>query len=335
MPNPVLVELIRGGLVESVHTGAFALLRPNGEVAISTGDITRPVFPRSAVKAFQALPLIESGAADHFGFGDAEIAIACASHSGTPEHTAMAQSMLARAGLTVTALACGAHDPMSERSAKEMFKAGLQATALHNNCSGKHSGMVCTCRHCGDPVAGYLDVRHPHQLRIARVFHDFCGDGFDAKRFGIDGCSAPNWAIPLKHLAQAFAVFITGHGLSADRRRATERIATACMRRPDMVAGPGRLDTTAMTALPGKVIMKTGAEGVYCGALPEHGLGFALKIDDGNKRAAEAIVADLLSRLYPTAGNFGAIGATKNWVGIETGMTRLSDAMDHVLSRTI
>ena len=324
MNNPILVELTRGGIVESVHTGAVMLAKPNGEPVLSLGSVGRPVFPRSAIKALQAIPVLETGAADHYNFGEAEIALACASHSGTSAHTDLARAMLAKAKCSADDLACGAHAPSHEASARTLAATGAAPSALHNNCSGKHSAMVCTCVHVGDPVAGYLDVRHPHQQRIAKVLHDFCGGGFVASRYGIDGCSAPNWAIPVQHMANAFAVYITGEGLAPARRSVTERIVKSCMARPDMVAGPERMDTTAMSALSGKLFMKTGAEGVYCGAFPEHGLGFALKIDDGNKRAAEAIVAGLIQQFYPPAGTFGALGVTKNWTGIETGATRLA-----------
>ncbi len=327
MSNPVLVELTRGDLVESVHTGALAVARPNGELLLSVGDIGKPIFPRSAIKSMQAIPVIETGAADRYSFGGQEIAISCASHSGTPAHADLSASMLARAGLDVTALGCGAHDPIHELSAKEMFKAGKAPSALHNNCSGKHSGMACTCAHCGDPVAGYLDINHPHQQRIAKVLHDFCGDGFDIKRYGIDGCSAPNWAIPLKPLAKAFAQIVTGDGLSATRRATCERITAACMAHSDMVAGPGRMDTEAMTALGGKLFMKTGAEGVYCGGFPSLGIGFALKIDDGNKRASEAVTAGLIHRLLGTSEWPGtALGPFKNFKGTHVGDTRLAES---------
>jgi L-asparaginase II len=320
-----LVELTRGGLVESVHSGAFAVCRANGACVAAAGDINRAIFPRSAIKALQSLPLVESGAADRYGFGDAEIALACASHSGTAGHADLAHAMLSRAGQTPAALACGAHDPKHEASARELARRGERFSPLHNNCSGKHAGMVCTCVHTGDPVEGYLDVKHPHQQRIAKVLHDFCGEDFKADRYGIDGCSAPNWALPVKALATAFATYVSGDGLSPDRRRATERIAKACMARPDMVAGPGRLDTTAMTALAGKVFMKTGAEGVYCGGFPALGLGFAVKIDDGAKRAAEAVTEAIIKTYLPDAPALGATGVTRNWQGIETGMTRVSD----------
>jgi L-asparaginase II len=327
MTNPVLVELTRGKLVESVHTGAFAISRPNGESVLALGDTGRPVFPRSAIKAFQCLAVIESGAADRYGFGDAEIALACSSHSGTPRHAELAGAILARAGLDTGALGCGAHDPIHEASARALFKAGLAPSALHNNCSGKHAAMLATCVHCGDPVAGYLNPSHAHQRRIARVLQEVCGAPIDDGVVGVDGCSAPNWAMPLSALAKGFARFITGDGLPRDRCAAAGRIARACAAEPTLVAGPGRLDTTAMTALGPRIFMKTGAEGVYCGALVELGLGFAIKFDDGNKRASEAVVEASLRCVFGDEARFGALGPIRNWVGTEVGETRVTEVV--------
>ncbi len=326
MTNPVLVELTRGRLVESIHTGALALARPNGEIVVALGDIQRLVFPRSAIKALQALPLIESGAADRFEFGTAEIALACSSHSGTPRHVAVARAMLERAGLTPDALGCGAHDPTHEASARQLSAAGGKPTALHNNCSGKHAGMLATCVHCGDSVAEYFKPVHPHQQRIARVLAEFTGAPVSAEWVAVDGCSAPNWPLAIRDLARAFARFVTGEGLSTERAKATRRITEACAAEPELVAGPGRLDTTAMTRLGKRVFMKSGAEGIYCGGLPEQGLGFALKIDDGSKRASEAVITGLLQRVFEDAKNLGALGPFKNWRGIEVGETRLASA---------
>lgn len=324
MANPVLVELTRGALVESAHVGALAVARANGELVASLGDVRRPIYPRSAIKALQCLPLVETGAADRFGFGDREIALACSSHSGTPEHAELAASMLARAGLDGEALGCGAHEPSHEPSARDLFRDGARPSALHNNCSGKHAGMLATCVHCGDAAGGYLDPGHAHQQRIGRVLQAFCGEGFVATRFGTDGCSAPNWAIPLRDLARAFAALVTGEGLAPDRRRAADRITRACMAEPHLVAGPGRLDTIAMQAMGGQVFMKTGAEGVYCGAFPKLGIGFAIKIDDGQKRASEAVAEALIRRVLPAAPAFGRHGPITNWVGTEVGATRLA-----------
>ena len=327
MTNPILIELTRGSIIESVHTGAIAIARSNGELVVSLGDIARPVFPRSSIKAFQVLPLIETGAADRYGFGDREIALACASHSGTAEHADLAASMLARSGHDLVALGCGAHAPMFDDAAFELRRDGFNPTALHNNCSGKHAGMIATCAHCGDPVADYCDPAHPHQRRIARVLEDFTQTQIGAANAGIDGCSAPNWAIPLAQTARAFATFITGDGQTLARASACRRVAAACMAEPNLVAGPGRLDTRAMTALSGRIFMKTGAEGVYCGGFPSLGLGFALKIDDGNTRASQAVMESLLQRVFGPAASFGCLGPICNWRGTETGMVRGGDAL--------
>jgi L-asparaginase II len=333
MSNPILVELTRGPLVESTHTGSIAITRPSGELLVSIGDIQRPVFPRSAVKAFQCLPLIESGAADHFGFGDREIALACASHSGTIAHADLAAAMLASAKLTHTALGCGAHEPMQEAAARALAASGARPTALHNNCSGKHAGMCACAVHHGEDPAGYWLPDHPVQQRIATVLRALTGEALGADVRGTDGCSAPNWAIPTASLARAFAAFITGEGPGRAHRTAAERIAKAAWAAPDMVAGPGRLDTVVMSKLPGRVFMKTGAEGVYCGALPELGLGFAVKIDDGAKRAAEAVTMAILNRLIPQSKGLGDASVMTNWRGTEVGTTRISSEVQTAMDR--
>jgi L-asparaginase II len=333
MTNPVLIELTRGPLVESVHTGALAIARANGEMVLQIGTVARPIFPRSAIKAFQALPLLESGAADRYGFGAREIALACASHSGTEEHATLAGRMLARAGRDVTALGCGAHAPMSEHAAFALRQSGRTPTALHNNCSGKHAGMVATCIHCGDAAEGYLSLDHPHQIRIAQALIDLTGAPITASNVGIDGCSAPNWTIPLTNLAHGFARLITGDGLSASRAAHAHRVTAACMAEPILVAGPGRFDTLAMTRLQNRVFVKTGAEAVYCGAFPELGLGFALKIDDGNMRASEAVMEALLQRVFGAQVAFNKLGPVRNWQGTETGDVRAGAALRRALDQ--
>jgi L-asparaginase II len=327
MSNPILIELTRGGLVESVHRGSIAVARPNGELTLAVGDLSRPVFPRSAIKAFQMIPVIETGAAEAMDLSDADIALACASHSGTTAHTSRAAAILSRINLTERALECGVHVPTNADAARSLVLLHAEPSQLHNNCSGKHAAMVGTCVHCKDPVAGYTYVSHPHQQRIAKVLSEIIGAGFDVHRYGIDGCSAPNWAIPLKDLARGFASFATGDGLGADRARITQRIMRACWMAPEMVAGPGRLDTRVMQALPGQVFLKTGAEGVYCGAFPDLGLGFALKIDDGNARASTAVTEWLVRRFVPTAPALGELGPMKNWRGLQVGDIRTAAAL--------
>jgi L-asparaginase II len=336
MSNPVLIELTRSHLVESVHTGAIAVARPSGELVLEIGDVRRPVFPRSAIKAFQCLPLIETGAADRLGFGAGEIALACASHSGTERHVGVVRAMLDRVGFGPEALGCGAHDPVHEPSAKALARCGEPATALHNNCSGKHAGMLCTARLMGEPADGYLALSHPVQQRILATFEAFTDHRIGHDRIGIDGCSAPNFATPLADLARAFACFITGEGAAAGRRAACERIAESCWTEPELVAGPGRLDTLLMSRLPGRVLVKTGAEGVYCGALPGLGLGIALKIDDGARRASEAALVHLLDRLVPGARTAaGGDSTICNWQGAVVGETRAAPALSRALDSMV
>ena len=220
MSNPVLVEVVRGALTESRHRGAVAVIDADGASVLALGEVTAPVYPRSAVKPLQALPLIESGAAERYGFGDAEIALACASHGGEPAHVETAQRMLSRAGLTGAALECGAHWPSHQASAQALARSGGTATALHNNCSGKHAGFICVCAHRGFDVKGYVEPDHPVQREITATLAAMTGTELDARVRGIDGCSIPTYAIPLDRLALAFARFITGEGLSRDRAAA-------------------------------------------------------------------------------------------------------------------
>ncbi len=331
MTNPILIEVTRGPLVESWHRGAVAIAAPSGALALSLGDVESPVYPRSAVKALQALPLIESGAADRFGFGPAEIALACGSHAGTERHTHLAATMLDRAGLDPNDLGCGAHMPLGSSAANALIAAGEKPSQLHNNCSGKHAGMLATAVHLGEPTRGYCAVDHPVQQRVHEALRDITGLPLGADVRGIDGCSVPNWAMPLSVMARAFAQLVTGVGMSADRKAAVERILDACWQYPDMVAGKSRADTVVMRELPRQVFMKTGAEGVYCGAFPQLGLGFALKIEDGAKRAAAGAAMALVERLYPVARGLMPVGAIKTWHGVEVGEVRSAPVFEDAL----
>lgn len=327
MTNPVLVEVLRGGRVESRHRGAIAVCDARGGEVLVRGEVDAPVFPRSAVKVIQALPLVESGAADAFGFGARELALACASHNGEPEHAELARAMLASAGLAPAALECGAHWPSRQEAALALARAGQDKTALHNNCSGKHAGFLCTCRHMGLNHRGYVRIGHDYQRLIAATMEEVTGAAHRAENSGTDGCSIPTYAVPLTNLATGFAKLATGEGLAADRAAAARRLFAACMAEPFYVAGTGRADTRLMTAGQGRVFTKVGAEGVYCGAVPELGLGFALKIDDGGERAANAAVAALLAQLLRADAlaqvYAGMADATlTNWNGIDVGAVR-------------
>jgi L-asparaginase II len=333
MSNPVLIEVTRGALVESVHKGAIAIVTAGGASLLALGDVERPVFPRSSIKAFQCLPLIESGAADHFGYGDAEIALACASHTGTERHASLAAHMLANLGLGEDALGCGAHMPLGSSAMKALIRTGRDPSQLHNNCSGKHAGMLATALHLGEPIAGYWQPSHPVQRRVHDVLAEMSGLPLGADVMGLDGCSVPTWAMPLSSLARLFAQLMTGAGMGAPRQRAVERILKACWAEPELVAGPGRADTLVMRRLPGRIYMKTGAEGVYAGGFPEYGLGFALKIDDGTTRASAGAVMALVERVVPEARGLMARKVLKSWRGAEIGEIRTAPALERALER--
>ncbi|RWD59600.1 MAG: asparaginase [Mesorhizobium sp.] len=297
MANPVLVEVLRGAVVESAHRGAVSVFDADGKPVWEIGDTERPVFPRSAVKAIQALPLVESGAADAYGFGDRELALACASHSGEPEHTKLAAAMLARANLDRTALECGAHWPSSHDATIALAHAGAMPNPLHNNCSGKHAGFLCTCVHSGIAHGGYVKAGHALQEMVRDAMQSVTGAAHDADHCATDGCSIPTYAVPLRSFALGFARMATGKGFAPERAKAAKRLLSACMAEPFLVAGTGKADFALMQAAPGRIFVKTGAEGVYCAALPELGLGIALKCDDGAGRGAEVMIAAVLAKL--------------------------------------
>src|SRR5436305_5531159 len=333
MSNPVLVEVVRGALVESRHGGAVAVVDADGATVLALGDGARPVYPRSAVKALQALPFVESGAADKYGFGDQEIALACASHGGEPAHVEVASRMLARAGLDSGALECGAHWPSHQPSTQALARSGAAPSALHNNCSGKHSGFLCVACAAGVEHRGYVKAEHFVQREVRGTLESLTGVGLSADECGIDGCSIPTWAVPLTALAYAFARFGTGQGLSPERAKAAARIREACAAQPYFVAGTGRFCTDMMKAFGARVLVKTGAEGVFCGVLPEQGIGVALKCDDGATRAAELTMAATLARFLPLAnGDRAALERfvrpmLRNWNGIEVGGLRPSSEL--------
>lgn len=324
MSNPILVEVTRGLLVESMHRGAVALARASGPPLLALGDCARPVFPRSAVKLIQALPLVETGAADRFGFGNSEVALACGSHVGSPRHVAVARGMLDRLGLEETCLACGAALPLGTKAAQQLAASGQAPTAFHHNCSGKHAGMLAAARAGRSSVEGYTALDHPVQVHVRGALAELSGAPVPDGVCGTDGCTVPNFAMPLETLARMFARIATGEGMAADRRAAFARILAACWAEPELTAGPGRADTVVMAALPGRIYMKTGAEGIYCGAVPELGLGFALKLDDGAQRASGATVMPLVEHLLPEAKGLVKRSVLKTPNGVEVGRIRTS-----------
>ena len=314
--NPVLVEVTRGGRVESAHRGAYVVADGQGRVLAEAGQIDLPVFPRSAVKALQALPLVASGAADRLGLTAAEIALACASHSGEPAHVATARAMLAKAGREAACLECGTHWPLDAAAARALAASGAAPSALHNNCSGKHAGFICLAVAEGDDPAGYVRPDHPTMRRVTAALAEATGARLDAANRATDGCSIPTYAIPLRALATGFARFGTADGAAA-------RLRAAVAEHPFMVGGTGRFDTVLMTALGPRVFSKGGAEGVHCAALPALGLGLAVKCDDGAGRAADVICAALIARFLgdavPESLRYPEL---RNWNGLAVGAIR-------------
>lgn len=331
--NPATVEVTRGGVVESRHRGSIAIVDASGGLRSAWGDVKQPVFPRSAIKALQALALVESGAADAIGMTEAELALACASHGGEKRHVETAAGVLARLGLDESALECGPHWPSHAESARALAARAEEPTQLHNNCSGKHAGMLALARHIGAPVRGYTEPTHPVQQRILGAIEQMTGLDLGQAARAVDGCSVPTWAVPLENLAYAFARLAHPDDLAEARRAAIRRIRDAVRADPFMVAGTGRYCTEAMTLLGGRAFLKTGAEGVFCAAVPELEVGVALKCDDGATRASEAMMTAVLDHL-------GLIDAAArpgfekflspplyNWRGVHVGDIRLASGL--------
>ncbi len=326
--TPVLVEVTRGAMVESRHRGHATVVDSEGGVVMSWGEAEATIYPRSAIKPLQAIALVESGAADAYGLGDAEIALACASHGGETRHAQLVTAWLERVGLGPGDLACGAHWPLHKKSARVLAANGHRPTPAHNNCSGKHAAMLTTARHLGESVADYVAWEHPVQQRLLGLMEQLAGLDLGNAPRGIDGCGIPVYGVPLGNLALAFARFADPARLPPARAEAARRIQSAMIAEPYLVAGTGRFCTEVIEATQGDAIVKTGAEGVYCAALPRLGLGVAVKIEDGAARAAEIALAAILRKLGVLGEARAACLADRlraprrNWPGTHIGDVR-------------
>ncbi|WP_375449599.1 asparaginase [uncultured Devosia sp.] len=292
--NPILAELTRGNWLENIYRGAFAVIDGDGRLIASAGDIERAIFPRSAIKSMQALPIFARHAADAFHHTEEELALACASHHGEDAHVTVAAGLLDRLGLSVADLECGAHAPTNAAAREALRASGREPSALHNNCSGKHSGMLSVARAMGVPTAGYVGREHAVQRVVREAVETVIGEPLSEGKCGTDGCSIPTFAAPLRAFAHGFARMATGHGLPADYASAAQRLFDAATSHPHLVAGTGHADTQIMGAFGGRVMQKVGAEGVHCGAIRDKGWGYAIKCDDGNNAASTAMLAGLL-----------------------------------------
>ena len=295
--NPVLASVIRGDEVESVHRGSAVAVDARGDTVLAVGDVTRSVFPRSSYKFVQAVPLVESGAADAFGLGPEEIALACASHNGEPMHLERVEKWLERLGLGDDDLECGPARPGHAASADCLVREGAPPGRRHNNCSGKHMGMLTLARHLGAPTRGYSEYDHPTQRAWREVMEDLTGLDTGLLAWERDGCGLPALCMPMDALARGFARFAVCGSGTAPRPAAMDRILRAVARHPELVAGSGRCCSAVIRETRGRVLVKTGAEGMFCGVVPERGLGFVLKVDDGAWRGSEVALGGLLAAL--------------------------------------
>jgi L-asparaginase II len=326
--NPVLAETIRGNWVENRHRGAYAVIDAEGRVIASKGDIDRPIFPRSAIKSMQALAMFTQQAEARFHHSDAELALACASHHGEDAHVAGVEDLLARMGLSVDDLECGAHQPTNAAAREALRARGEKPSALHNNCSGKHSGMLSVALALGVPTSGYVERAHAVQRRVRDAVEAVIGEALTEDRCGTDGCSIPTFAAPLRAFGFGFARMATGRGLAPDLAAGARRLFDAATSQPHLVAGTGHADTRLMAAFKGRLMQKVGAEGVQCGAIRDKGWGYALKCDDGNIAASQAMLAGLLLQIAEPDGEERAVleslaqQPTKSVRGAEVGVLR-------------
>jgi L-asparaginase II len=303
MPAEILANAIRGETVESVYCGHLCVIDGEGKQIASLGDPTTVTYFRSAAKPFQAIPFITSGAAEAFDFAEEEVALACASHSGEPQHLRVVGQMLDKIGLSADDLRCGAHAPFNETESHRLVRAGYKPTQLHNNCSGKHTAMLGFAKHIGADIATYDSIDNRIQKRILKCIADFTEVPEGEIAIGIDGCAAPNFALPVAAMARSFMNLISPTRFPEPTQAACKRIVTVMMNHPELIGGTERLDTMLMQAAPGKIISKVGADGVWlCGVLPceryPTGAAIALKIADGDDyRARPVLAAEVLRQL--------------------------------------
>jgi L-asparaginase II len=328
--NPVLVRLRRGGAVESQHRGAWCLVDGAGRVLEGQGGFERPVFARSSVKSLQALPLVESGAAERFGFEPADLALAIASHDGEPLHARRVAARLAALGLGPEALRCGPQAPGNEQARAALRARGEAPSALHNNCSGKHAGFLALALYLGDPPERYLDPDSRTQREVRAALLEVTGLAPEALGTAIDGCSAPTFRLPLQALATGFARITSPERLPERHRAAARRLLDAAAAFPELVGGTrGRLCTEILRASGGRLFPKLGGEAVYAVGLAGGDRALAVKIDDGALRALHPLVVHLLEALgFAEADELAALEpfrerVLRNWAGLEVGRTEV------------
>jgi len=303
--SELMVELTRGGYVESVHTGDVAVVSAKQGLVASYGDAGKKTFWRSAAKPIQALIPIITGAVDEYGITDDELALICASHFGEEVHTDAVRSILSKADVPEAALSCGTHYPFARSASNRLIMEGSKPSQVHHNCSGKHAGMLITCAKMGWPTEGYFRPDHPVQQAALDIIAEVAEVPRESIGVGVDGCSVSVFYLPLSAMARCYAKLADPAFMPPRYREAAARVTAAMMAHPHMVGGEGSFTTRAMEAYSGRLFAKNGAEGVFCLGIPEAGLGIALKIADGNDRAYQTAVIGMLDELgmAPDAGS--------------------------------
>lgn len=295
--NPILVEVRRGGVLESFHRGVVCVVNAEGEVIYSRGDIEQISYPRSAMKLFQHIPLIISGVHDELKLNQKEIAIMCGSHNGENQHKEVVYSMLEKIGLDENHLKCGAQKPTFRSDYEELIRSGKSPAAIHNNCSGKHAGFLALCKKKGYELDTYLDLNHQIQKEIRTTIAAYYEVAENDLIPGIDGCSAPTFAMPIKNMALAFKNLVKPNSkISEEQFKASKVILNAIKEYPEMLAGTNRYCTDLIKITKGRIIGKTGADGVYSLVIPHEGIGITVKIDDGKMGPQYQVVQELLKK---------------------------------------
>lgn len=328
---PLIVEVLRGPVVESVHQVMVVVVNELGSVTNWWGNPQFLTLPRSSIKMLQALPLIESGAAEKYGLDDKLIAMACSSHSGQKEHIAALAEWMEKTHSPESAFVCAPHLPFDEPSAHEMIRRGQKPTALCNNCAGKHLGIISTCLHLNESPAGYDKYEHNAQKRMRKVLTETMKVDHSKAAYGVDGCGIPSYAVPLQNIAMGMSTLINPKESSA-RKMASDRILRSVKGNPFYVGGSDTFTTAVIEKTQGRSIVKVGAEGVYAGVLPDKKLAFAVKAADGAKRAAEVATAAVLLQLGGmTEAEFKSLSkytlpSITNWKGEVVGQVRIAKA---------
>lgn len=337
-----ILELMRGNVIEAVHRGSIAVVASDGSLLRSYGDPYKVAFLRSSAKPFQALPFIESGGAEHYDYAKSEIALSCASHETSQMHLDAVQALQKKVGIAEKNLQCGPHLPGDAKKLREVIQKGILPTPNFNNCSGKHTSMLAFARMRGLPLENYLDPDHPIQRDIRKTLSEMCQLPVDKIQLGIDGCSAPNFALPLFNAALGMARLCDPRDLEEKRAAACKKIVTAMTTHPEMVSNFGEFDCELMKIGGGKIVTKRGAEGyqivgILPGVIHERGVGIALKVSDGDKSALDddlethtrvrpPVTLEALHQLgalndaqMKSLAGFGPEKEIKNYAGLTTG----------------